>query len=60
MSAVLVMSKIPRVLDPLKHSRLCVSMTHCQSHTFIQQQENGKIRGKRKRARSFRAKYKPL
>lgn len=45
MSTVLVMSKIPQVLDSLKHLCLCVSMTHCQSHTFIQQQENGKIGG---------------
>lgn len=57
MSAVLAMSKILRVLDPLKHLSVCVSMTHFQSHTSIQQQEKGKIRGKRKRARSFGAKY---
>lgn len=61
MSTVLVMSKIPQVLDSLKHLCLCVSMTHCQSHTFIQQQENGKIGvGGGGKVWSFRAKYKPL
>lgn len=50
MSTVLVMSKIPQVLDSLKHLCLCVSMTHCQSHTFIEQKENGKIGGGKRRA----------